>query len=452
MASIERGGAVCLAVALIVGLGCSGGGGGDPFGPGGVLPGGAPPGGNPPGSNPPGSGGPTAKGRPTADGVSTTIGAAGGTLESADGRVKLIVPPGALTSDIALKMTPITNESPLGLGYAVRLEPDGTSFAVPAKLVFAYDGWASPTAPDLLLGATQGADDQWTVAGAPVLDTTAKTLTVELPHFSDWSLSTCAALTVSNYVLAAGRDEADLAVEEQCEAPTPGAVLGRYAPTTRPVEWTTSDRQGNPGGPATIAATGGTAKLKGTPPAGAEQIVRIQAKWQSPRGERLFTDEVAHASASFTIDGASVLVSATPPLVMTLGGKTSVNLGAEGGTLAAAVQLGGIGSAATNPAGGLSGGATIVRGAGAEQETDNYYDYFTPNCSTTLKALPLRVTIGHANKARQYITGTVDGKLAVSRSTKISCDGLEEDKIDEVEVTGAFFAIWMNYDDPLPSQ
>lgn len=449
MLSIKRGGAVALTAALIVGLGCSGGSGSSTLPPGSNPPG-TPPGTTPPGTPPPGSGGPTAKGTPTADPIVATIGAAGGTLESADQRVKLVVPPGALASDVALTMTPITNETPLGLGYAVRLEPDGTTFAVPAKLVFAYEAWARSTAPELLVGATQGADNQWTVAGAPALDTAAKTLTVDVPHFSDWSLSTCAGLTVSNFVLAAGRDEADLAVEEQCEAPAAGALLGRYATTKHPVDWTTTDGQGNPGGPGTLTPNGGTAKLKGTPPGGSERIVRVHAEWRSPSGTKTFTEEVAHANATFTVEGVTVVVSSTPPFLMTQGGKTSVNLADEGGTLAAGVRLSGIGSATTDPDGGFTGNATVIHGQGGDQ-TSNYTDLYTPTCTQTPKALRLRVTVGHANNARQYITGTVDGTLAIRRETTVECGGGGvENQWDEVPITGAFFAIWMNYDQPLP--
>lgn len=69
-----------------------------------------------------------------------TIGAAGGVVVSADGRLTLTIPPGALSADVAIRVTAVTNEEvPEALrvptsGPDYRLEPDGTTFAQPVKV------------------------------------------------------------------------------------------------------------------------------------------------------------------------------------------------------------------------------------------------------------------------------------------------------------------------------
>lgn len=432
-------GALLFSVGL-VGVGCSTS---DalPFG---VMPGTTPPGTTtPPGGDVPGTprtAGPTAVGKPTAAPSVLKIGAAGGTLASADKRVQLIVPPNALASDVEIKMTPISNETPLGLGYAVRLEPSGTTFTTPAKLVFAYEAWGSSTVPELLFGATQGADNTWTVAGAPILDTAAKTLTVDLPHFSDWSLSTCAKLSASTYVLTAGQ-EASLAVEEQCESPAAGTLLGGISPTSLPVTWSKKDSRGNPG-PGTLTPSGSTAKLVGetNPSAVTDPLVRVTAEWSSRSGTRTLSDEIATSSMlSFSLEGQSVI--ATNAFVSTIQGKSYINGVAQGGAaggnvIAIQVLLTGTGSASTNPADGLPASANI----GATQYDDSYTE-----CGGDPKWVTTFVTVGRANRERQYITGTFDGTMMVTHGT-VDCMGSPMPKEDQVPVTGAFFTIWQNGD------
>src|SRR5438045_1326293 len=58
----------------------------------------------------------TAIGTPIGSPVTKIIGAAGGTIISADGRAELNIPAGALSSDLAISIQPITNECPNGVG------------------------------------------------------------------------------------------------------------------------------------------------------------------------------------------------------------------------------------------------------------------------------------------------------------------------------------------------
>lgn len=78
----------------------------------------------------------------TAAGPNITA-AAGGTVKSADGRVTLVVPPGAASRDMTLRIVPATPQAPsnIGLlaGYAYALEGDGGGLSAAAELRVAFD-------------------------------------------------------------------------------------------------------------------------------------------------------------------------------------------------------------------------------------------------------------------------------------------------------------------------
>ncbi|MFZ5484884.1 MAG: hypothetical protein ACOZB0_11705 [Pseudomonadota bacterium] len=131
---------------------------------------------------------PTAVGTPDGAAVSAVIGIAGGSLATPDGRVSLTIPPNALEQLTTITLQPITNHAHGGQGRAYRLTPEGLQFQMPAKLSFSYtDEELGGTSPQVLGIAFQRADGVWQWAEGPVVDTTARTVTVETHHFSDWS-------------------------------------------------------------------------------------------------------------------------------------------------------------------------------------------------------------------------------------------------------------------------
>src|SRR3954453_3032977 len=72
------------------------------------------------------------------DAVSANIGAAGGIIASADKRITVTVPAGALTVDTTIGVQPIENTDAAGFGMAYRLTPDGQKFAKPVTVAFTY--------------------------------------------------------------------------------------------------------------------------------------------------------------------------------------------------------------------------------------------------------------------------------------------------------------------------
>ena len=132
----------------------------------------------------------TAAGTPTGTASSATIGAAGGKIASADGLVTLDVPAGALEANTVISIQPITNTAPLGVaGVSYRFSPDGQKFKTPVKVLFKYsDGMLAGTPADLLWVVTQASDGSWQALRKSSVNATAKTVSGEIKHFSDWGL------------------------------------------------------------------------------------------------------------------------------------------------------------------------------------------------------------------------------------------------------------------------
>jgi PKD repeat protein len=125
----------------------------------------------------------------------TPVGAAGGTVTSADGRVTLVIPPGALDSTVGITVTPYQpqpGDPPMVPGTAYDLGPTGTEFLQPAQLTIAYDPAQVPAGADeaelhvfkLHLDGTQDF-----APGAA--DVGARTVTGEIRSFSVRAVAPC---------------------------------------------------------------------------------------------------------------------------------------------------------------------------------------------------------------------------------------------------------------------
>ena len=130
---------------------------------------------------------PSAVGAIVGDPITATIGTAGGSIASADGRITVTIPAGALTADTAIGVQPIENTDAAGFGMAYRLTPDGQKFAKPVTLAFTYtkDDLDSTFAQSMKV-AFQDKAGLWEVQKTNV-DTAAKTLTITSTHFTDFS-------------------------------------------------------------------------------------------------------------------------------------------------------------------------------------------------------------------------------------------------------------------------
>jgi hypothetical protein len=124
------------------------------------------------------------------DGAKTElkIGKEGGTLSSSDGKIKLIIPEGAVTKKINFSIQPVTNLMPNGNGAAYRLEPSGIQFQKPVQIFFNYDAEEIKDSMQFLLGiAMQDEKGQWYNLNKTELDTVAKNISGNINHFSTWA-------------------------------------------------------------------------------------------------------------------------------------------------------------------------------------------------------------------------------------------------------------------------
>jgi hypothetical protein len=117
-----------------------------------------------------------------------TIGPGGGTILSADGRIGLNIPAGALSANTNISIQPVTNQCPGGSGAAYDLLPNGTKFAVPATFIFHYaDSDVNGTDPYLFYLAYQDSAHEWKVNIYKDVDTVAKTVSFDIDHFTPYS-------------------------------------------------------------------------------------------------------------------------------------------------------------------------------------------------------------------------------------------------------------------------
>ncbi|WP_341836055.1 hypothetical protein WJU16_24865 [Chitinophaga pollutisoli] len=143
----------------------------------------------PPQEEPDGSGEVTEAGKPDGTpGTEKAIGAAGGEITSADGKIKITVPPGVLANTVTIGIQRISNTNPLGNQHAYRLTPHGQRFNKPVQITFPYDDTNLKGTHEEVIGiAYQNEKGVW-IALPVERNTTARTITVNTTHFSDWAL------------------------------------------------------------------------------------------------------------------------------------------------------------------------------------------------------------------------------------------------------------------------
>jgi hypothetical protein len=134
------------------------------------------------------TGDPTNIGIPNGTPESTLIGPSGGTYTTKDGRLRIEIPQGVLSSSQNITIQPITNTAPGGIGTSYSITPD-LEFNKPAKLTFSYsEENISNTLPELLMIAYQDQNNVWQAMPGAVVHMVNKTVTIETTHFSNWTL------------------------------------------------------------------------------------------------------------------------------------------------------------------------------------------------------------------------------------------------------------------------
>jgi len=125
----------------------------------------------------------------------------GGTFPLANGAVQISVPPGAHATAITVTATPASAppaSSRLVAGSAYDIGPDGTQFSQPVSLRLSYDGLTLPQGVlSTELRVHKLIDSQWHEVPRSTVDTTTKTVTVEVTSFSTYGILGVAVAVIS---------------------------------------------------------------------------------------------------------------------------------------------------------------------------------------------------------------------------------------------------------------
>ncbi|OQP64049.1 hypothetical protein A3860_21800 [Niastella vici] len=122
-------------------------------------------------------------------GVTKQIGAAGGSITSADQKITISVPAGAVSGNTTIGIEPITNTNIAGIGTAYRLTPHGQHFDKPVSITFSWAAHADTIGLLQTLGLAYQMDNGiWKFVGSNSFDKGNQTVTFNTTHFSDWSL------------------------------------------------------------------------------------------------------------------------------------------------------------------------------------------------------------------------------------------------------------------------
>jgi hypothetical protein len=141
----------------------------------------------------------TAIGAPEGTPVSVMIGKEGGSVTSADGRIKLDIPAGALTSSTNIGIQPVSNKMFNGIGVAYRLTPAGLQLEKPATLTMNYtDTEVNGTTPQALGIAYQNANGGWRFKEDATVNATQKKVSGSIKELKDQALFT-------KYILVPGQ-------------------------------------------------------------------------------------------------------------------------------------------------------------------------------------------------------------------------------------------------------
>jgi hypothetical protein len=121
--------------------------------------------------------------------VSKTIGQEGGVIQSTDASITVTISAGAVSSPAEFKIQQVESTLPGSKGPSFRLLPEGVAFGKPVTIQFSYAGLNLAGMPvELLYLAYQDSEGYYHMMNKTERNTTAKTLTVQSTHFSDWAI------------------------------------------------------------------------------------------------------------------------------------------------------------------------------------------------------------------------------------------------------------------------
>jgi hypothetical protein len=120
----------------------------------------------------------------------STVTAAGATVTSPDGRATLILPPGAVTEPVAIRIVASNAQSAdprVVPGSTFRFEPSGLQFQVPAQLTLSYGELPTDLAGSApFVSLHRYTSGEWVPVHGATADTVTRVLSASLTGFSDY--------------------------------------------------------------------------------------------------------------------------------------------------------------------------------------------------------------------------------------------------------------------------
>ncbi|HVX48516.1 MAG TPA: hypothetical protein VHB48_00105 [Chitinophagaceae bacterium] len=148
---------------------------------------------------------PTPVGTPAGNAEQVTISPAGGTFTTADNRLLLDFPAGAVTASTTFTIQPVKNNCPGGVGLSYLVTPHNVVLHHPVTLTLSYgDSDVINSIPLALTVASQDTGGYWHPGAHTVKDTLHKKVTVQTDHFSSWSLFHAFEMTPAATVVPPG--------------------------------------------------------------------------------------------------------------------------------------------------------------------------------------------------------------------------------------------------------
>lgn len=120
--------------------------------------------------------------------ASKVVGASGGSISSADGNVDLVIPAGALASDVTITIQPATSPGTGSIGTVYDFGPDGTKFLNPITMTFHYGGFDLRGHNAKELRVATFIDGAWVPWTGTALDEAAQKVSAQVTHFSPGAL------------------------------------------------------------------------------------------------------------------------------------------------------------------------------------------------------------------------------------------------------------------------
>lgn len=128
----------------------------------------------------------------------TNIGPSGGTAASENGRASATVPPGALSQETIITVSPASNPPAGAIGTAFQFGPAGTTFSQAVTISIAYDDTALNGVAETDLRLATAVNNQWQGTGNSKVETGTNVVSGETTHFSVFAIVPASLLPSGN--------------------------------------------------------------------------------------------------------------------------------------------------------------------------------------------------------------------------------------------------------------